>query len=91
MLNPKAYLFMLAVFPQFLRPEHGNLWLQALVLWLIIASIQTGVYGSVAVTATRVRGLFAKNATAGTIINRAVGSVLILVAVLTAYDGWHQP
>src|SRR6185437_13589701 len=27
LLNPKAYLFMLAVFPQFLRPEYGLIWL----------------------------------------------------------------
>lgn len=90
MLNPKAYLFMLAIFPQFLRPDRGNLWLQALVLWLIIAVTQTGVYGSVAVAAARVRSLFAAKPVAGTVMNRAVGTVLILAAVLTAYDGWRQ-
>ena len=36
LLNPKAYLFMLAIFPQFLKPEYGELWVQAIVLWLII-------------------------------------------------------
>src|SRR6185312_2269164 len=48
LLNPKAYLFMLAVFPQFLRPEYGLLWLQALVMWMILALNQLCVYGGVA-------------------------------------------
>lgn len=30
--NPKAYLFMLAVFPQFIDPARGSLWAQAGVL-----------------------------------------------------------
>src|SRR3546814_4855553 len=53
LLNPKAYLFMLAIFPQFLRPEYGLVWLQALVMWLIIALNQLCVYGSVALMADR--------------------------------------
>ena len=48
LMNPKAYLFMLAVFPQFLHAEYGPLWSQALVLWLIIAVTQLTVYGAVA-------------------------------------------
>ena len=28
-LNPKAYLFIFAVFPQFMKPQYGNLWPQA--------------------------------------------------------------
>lgn len=32
LLNPKAYLFVLAVFPQFMRPEYGPIWSQALVM-----------------------------------------------------------
>ena len=38
LLNPKAYLFMVAVFPQFLRPGAIPLALQAAVLWLVIAT-----------------------------------------------------
>jgi threonine/homoserine/homoserine lactone efflux protein len=43
LLNPKAYLFMLAVFPQFLRPELGLLGAQELVLCLGNAYNQVGV------------------------------------------------
>ncbi len=48
LLNPKAYLFMLAVFPQFIDPQRGPVWMQALVLWLIIAATQALVYGPLA-------------------------------------------
>ncbi len=51
LLNPKAYLFMLAVFPQFLRPERGDVWLQSALLWLVIAATQAVVYGGVALAA----------------------------------------
>lgn len=44
LLNPKAYLFMFAVFPQFLRPEAGGIWLQATILGTIIAATQFSVY-----------------------------------------------
>lgn len=90
LLNPKAYLFLLAIFPQFLHPQHGKLWLQALVLWIIIAVTQTSVYGSVTFAADKVRRAFHSNPVAGLVMNRVVGTILILAAVFTAYDGWRQ-
>lgn len=90
LLNPKAYLFMLAIFPQFLRPEYGVLWIQAVVLGVIIALTQTGVYGSVAVVAGGLRGWMQRNPEAGVIINRVVGMALILAAVATGIDGWRH-
>ena len=53
LLNPKAYVFMLAIFPQFLRPERGQLWRQAAALGLITAFTQALVYGAVALAALR--------------------------------------
>jgi len=87
LLNPKAYVFMLAIFPQFLQPQYGTIWLQALVLWIIIAITITGIYGSVALVAGSVRGLLIANPNAGVIINRVVGVALILAAILTGYEG----
>ena len=89
MLNPKAYLFTLAIMPQFLRPQYGTLWLQGVVLWIIIALTQTGVYGSVAVAAGNLRQWLAVNPQAGIVINRVVGSALILAAAFTGYHGWQ--
>ncbi|HEX6927904.1 MAG TPA: LysE family translocator [Gammaproteobacteria bacterium] len=90
LLNPKAYLFMLAIFPQFLRPEYGVLWIQAAVLWVIIAVTQTGVYGSVAIIAGGLRNWMQRNPAAGLLVNRVVGSALILAAIATGIDGWRS-
>ncbi|MES1153515.1 MAG: LysE family translocator, partial [Rhodanobacter sp.] len=77
LLNPKAYLFMLAIFPQFLRPEHGPIAMQALVLWLIIALNQLCVYGGLALIADRARAWLQGKPTAGMLATRCVGALLI--------------
>ena len=90
LLNPKAYLFMLAVFPQFLRPAPGTLWLQVAVLWLVIAANQAAVYGGLALLAGHVRGWMERRPAAGTLGARAVGALLFGVAVLTGVEGWQH-
>ncbi len=35
LINPKAYLFVLAVYPQFLKPAYGPIWMQATVMGLL--------------------------------------------------------
>jgi threonine/homoserine/homoserine lactone efflux protein len=89
LMNPKAYLFMLAVFPQFFRPEYGPLWIQAIVMWVIIAATQIGVYGSIALAAGSIRTWIATSPEAGVIVSRVVGTVLILAAVATGMSGWR--
>ena len=88
LLNPKAYLFMLAIFPQFLRLEYGALWMQAVALGLIIAVTQTGVYGSLALAAGGARRWLADRPGASTAMARAVGALLMLGAAFTAWQGW---
>lgn len=90
LLNPKAYLFMLAVFPQFLRPAPGTLWLQVAMLWLVIAVNQAAVYGGLALLAGQVRGWLGRRTAAGTVAARAVGALLLIVAVLTGVEGWQH-
>lgn len=89
LLNPKAYVFMLAIFPQFLRPGHGPLWLQVGSLGIITAATQAGVYGAVALLAVRTRGWFEANPGANLLAARGVGAVLIGAALLTATQGWR--
>ena len=91
LLNPKAYLFMLAVFPQFLKPEAGRIWLQAAILSLIIALTQALVYGSLAVVAGGGSTAVAARPKAAVLIGRAVGVLLMLVAAVTAFEGWRRP
>lgn len=89
MLNPKAYLFTLAVYPQFFRPQYGPLATQALVMWVIIALTQLAVYGAIVLVAQGVRGWFTGKPQTGIVVGRMVGAVLMMSAAYTAYGGWH--
>lgn len=89
LLNPKAYLFTLAVLPQFLRPERGDLGAQAVVLWLIIALTQFAIYGGMALAGDRVRAWFASRPTANLWLARGVGLLLLATAAFTAFAGWR--
>lgn len=88
LLNPKAYVFMLAIFPQFLHPERGGLWTQAAALGLVTAFTQAAVYGAVAVGAVRAHRWLGGNPEAGVRAARAVGAVLVGAALLTVLQGW---
>jgi len=83
LMNPKAYVFMLAVFPQFVRPERGSIAGQALVLGAIIAATQAGVYGTIAWLADGVRDWLSTHPAANRGIARAIGALLIGVAAFT--------
>ncbi len=84
LLNPKAYLFTLAVFPQFLRVEYGAVWVQALALGGIIAMTQIAVYGGLALAAGSTQGWLAGRPAAGLVIARMAGGMLLLGALVTA-------
>lgn len=87
MLNPKAYLFIFAVYPQFIRPQYGPLWSQALVMGIMTAAVQLAVYGALALAAGTSRTLITGNPTATIFIGRAAGALFIGVALLTAWQG----
>ena len=89
LLNPKAYVFMLAVFPQFLMPGNGPLWVQASALGVITALTQAAVYGTVALLAMRASRWLNGNPGAQVIAARGVGAVLIGAALLTGLRGWQ--
>ncbi|MCK3775513.1 LysE family translocator [Ensifer sesbaniae] len=88
LMNPKAYLFMLAVYPQFLKPQFGPIWSQALVMAAMIATTQLAIYGGLALAAGRGRDFLVGSPGATVWIGRAAGVVLILVAVFTIWQGW---
>ena len=91
LLNPKAYAFMLAVFPQFVRREWGPVWLQAAVLGAIIVATQFSVYGSVVLAAARGRAWLAERPRALAAIGRGVGLLLLAVALFSTIEGWRGP
>lgn len=88
LMNPKAYLFMLAVFPQFLRPEFGPLWRQTVVMLLMIWVTQLAVYGGLALAAARSRDALISSPAATRFIGRAAGVLLVAIAVVTVWRGW---
>jgi len=88
LLNPKAYAFMLAVFPAYL-PSAQRPWpLQALLLAAIIAGTQAAVYGAVALLAAGTRRFAGVGAEGQRWLLRVTGPLLIAGAVLTLLLGW---
>jgi threonine/homoserine/homoserine lactone efflux protein len=89
LLNPKAYAFMLAVFPAFIQsPQHG-IAAQALRLGAIIAATQFGVYGAVAVLVASSRRWQGAGPRSSLWMARAVGAALIIGAVATPWLSWR--
>ncbi|KFL30791.1 threonine transporter RhtB [Devosia riboflavina] len=87
LLNPKAYLFVLAVFPQFVRTDFGPVWSQALALGIITVLMQGVVYGGLAVAAGRGRDALVENPAATTWISRGAGALFLAAAIFTAWHG----
>jgi threonine/homoserine/homoserine lactone efflux protein len=90
LLNPKAYLFMLAVFPQFVHAERGPIWSQAATLSMITAFTQIAVYGTVAVLAAQAQVLLASRPRTNALVAKGIGALLIAAAAMTLYGGWHS-
>ncbi|MER8725373.1 LysE family translocator [Mesorhizobium sp. M0340] len=87
LINPKAYLFVLAVYPQFLRPDYGPIWMQAIIMGLMTIATQFAVYGGLAITAGRSRDLLVANPRATALAGRAAGLLLVAVSALTVWEG----
>lgn len=83
LLNPKAWMFVLSVYPQFMRPENGPVWVQALVMGTMTASVQAFVYGGLALAALRGRDALVGNPEATVRIGRGAGILLIALASYT--------
>ncbi|UJW85980.1 LysE family translocator [Devosia sp. SL43] len=90
LLNPKAYLFVLAVFPQFIRPEYGPIWSQALVMGIMTVTMQFVIYGGLALAAGKGRDALIGNPQATIWIGRGAGALFIAAALFTAWHGITQ-
>jgi threonine/homoserine/homoserine lactone efflux protein len=86
LVNPKAYVFMLAVFPQFIVVG-SPVWPQALVLGAITAFTQATTYGAVVFCAAGVRRRLAADQTISVLATRAVGGILIVAGFATVAQG----
>lgn len=89
LLNPKAYVFVAAVYPQFVKPQFGSLAAQGLVLGAMTAAMQFIVYGGLAIAAARSRDILVSNAGATAFVGRAVGASFLAIAALTLWE-WSR-
>ncbi len=88
LLNPKAYVFMIAVFPQFLKPHYGSLAVQSLILWLLGALAQCLIDGAVVLAAVQFRHWLLHGESNQKTLARAVGLLMITRALWTLATGW---
>jgi threonine/homoserine/homoserine lactone efflux protein len=87
LLNPKAYFFMFAVFPQFIQPEKGSLGMQVVILGMIIALVQIAIYGGSAWSMSKLTSRFSSGRTLEIKLSRAMGVFLIVIACLSMARG----
>jgi threonine/homoserine/homoserine lactone efflux protein len=90
LLNPKAWFFILAVYPQFMRPEYGPFWRQALIMGALTLFLQGLVYGGLAVAASKGRDALVSKPAITIWIGRTAGWLLIAVAALMLVEGWRS-
>ena len=88
LLNPKAYLFIMAVYPQFMKPAFGPLWPQAVVMGLLTIAMQLLIYGAIVMAAATSRHVLLAHPAATVLTGRLAGVLLIAAAVWTAWQGW---
>ncbi|WP_428503372.1 LysE family translocator [Roseateles sp.] len=88
LLNPKAYAFMLAVFPAYLQTQERSVLAQAALLSAIIAGNQIVIYGTVLLSALGARRVAAPGAGAQRGLLAGVGLLLIAAAALTLLSAW---
>ena len=90
LLNPKAYVFTVAVFPQFMHPERGSLLAQALAMSAIIMATQVAVYGGVALGAAGLRRRLVHSADGQVLLGRGVALLLVATAVWALWHSWQR-
>lgn len=87
LLNPKAYLFVVAVYPQFMRPEYGPIWHQALVMGSLTFLMQFVIYGGLGLAAAGSRAFLVGRPAITILIGRSAGVMFIAAAMLTLANG----
>lgn len=82
-LNPKAYMFVFAVYPQFLNPRYGAILPQAIAMGAITVAAQALVYGGLATAAAAGAGILTRGQQGTIYAGRAAGVLLMLAAAVT--------
>jgi threonine/homoserine/homoserine lactone efflux protein len=86
LLNPKMALFVLALFPQFVRPEAGSVAVQVMLLATILNAIGIVINGAVIVAASRLGRLFTGGGRWRRLPQYLLGAVFAGLAIRLAVD-----
>ncbi len=86
LLNPKMALFVLALFPQFVKPEAGSVVAQIMILATVLNIIGLAVNGVVILAASRLGTAFALNHKFRRISRIFLGTVFAGLAARLAFD-----
>ena len=87
--NPKMIAFFLALFPQFIRPEHGSLAIQSLVLGTTLAAMALLWIGLIVVVVGRFRTAVASSARFLALANRLAAVTFFGLACRLAVQESH--
>lgn len=85
LLNPKAAALYVALLPNFVRPEQGAPWLQALTLGAIHVAVATVVHGAIVLGADHA-GRAALAQTQGPVVRALMAGGIAAVAIWTAWQ-----
>lgn len=83
LLNPKAYMFVFAVYPQFLNPRYGAILQQAVAMGAITVAFQALVYGGLSTAAAAGAGALTRSRNGTVYAGRVAGVLLMLAAAVT--------
>ena len=87
LLNPKMALFVLALFPQFVRPEAGLVAVQILILATILNVVGLVINGVVIITASRMGTALSARSRFRQASQILLGTVFTCLAARLAFDG----
>lgn len=85
-LNPKIAVFYLSIFPQFVSPEHGSMFLQSIQLGITQITVSFTVNLVIALSASTLAAWFERNPKWLTIQRHVMGCVLAGLAIRLASE-----